>query len=361
MTHGKAKNRLSLKIIAFITAIVFILYSIFWFFVANELGNIAEKLNYESGNWEVSYEKAKVSGYPFKFKLKIENANITYHNKLSKFKIVTLLNNLEATTDARFTYIDFTLPKDILVDTYFNQKYKKWQFITKHEPHLKISEAGLINTFKIAELIYDPTKFDQQEYYIEGFEYLYKDLNCIDIVANKTLITSTADTKLKLKNIPQGYSLSLKSDSNINFTDSEYVGHNFKTIDYKADIFLKTKKGNGIYSAVSLIDLNLLQLALDKHSIGISGKVDYENNNDVTNLDLKIQEWDSFLKSLADDQIISLDKKHILEKMMQDITGKEYNDNVETEIYTTKEGSIRIGKAESSSINTYLKQLMISK
>ena len=45
---------------------------------------------------------------------------------------------------------------------------------------------------------------------------------------------------------------------------------------------------------------------------------------------------------------------------MQEITGKESNNDIETEIYTTKEGSIRIGKAEMSSITSYLKQLMIS-
>jgi hypothetical protein len=360
MARKKNRNIFSLKITIVIVTILAVIYSIFWFFIAKEINNLAKNINYETGNWKISYEKAKISGFPFHFKLKINNANITYHNKVTNLKIVSLLNNLEAKTNATFNKIEFTLPKDIFVDTYFDQKYKKWNFSTKYRPYIKISEAGIINTFKIIELIYDPERFNEQKYNLDELQYFYKELNCIDLVANKTLITTNADTQIKLKNITDSFNLALKTNSDINFTDAEYIGHNFKTLNYKTDIFLKINKENNSYTSISLLDIKLLKLSLDKHFISLSGKIDNNNNDKTTNLSLKIEEWDSLLKSLEADHIISLEKKHILENMMQDITGKEYNNNIETSIYTTKEGNVRIGKAEIGFINGYIKQFMTS-
>ena len=210
--------------------------------------------------------------------------------------------------------------------------------------------------------MYNPEKFNEQKYNLEELKYFYKELNCIDQVTNKTLITTNANTQIKLKNITDSFNLTLKTNSDINFTDAEYVGHNFKNLSYENDIFLKINKKNNSYTSISLLDIKLLKLSLDKHFISLSGTIDNNNNNTdkTTNLNLKIEEWDSLLKLLEDDHIISLEKKHILENMMQSITGKEYNNNIETSIYTTKEGNIRIGKAEIGFINGYIKQFMTS-
>lgn len=360
MSIKKNGNKISLKITVIIVSIIMILYSIFWFLMANALSDLSKNLSHETENLKISYEKAKISGFPFNFKLKISNANITYNNKTANLKIVALLNNLEVKTNTIFTNIELTLPKEMFVDTYFDQKYKKWSFVTKYRPYIKISEAGMINTFKIIELLYYPEKFNKQEYNLEELEYFYKELNCIDQITNKNLITTNADTQIKLKNINDSFNLTLKTNSDINFTDAEYIGHNFKTLRYETDIFLKINKKNNLYTSISLLDIKLLKLSLDKHFISLSGKIDNNNNDKTTNLNLKIEEWDSLLKSLEGDHIISLEKKHILENMMQNITGKEYNDNIETSIYTTKEENVRIGKAEIGFINGYIKQFMTS-
>jgi hypothetical protein len=350
-----------LIITSVIIAIILIIYTGLWFLMAHQLKELSKDLSYEADNWKISHKTIEVSGFPFNFDLKLKDVNIVYNNKFLKLKIDTNLDTLGIRTNTAFTYVKFMLPKEMHVDTYYNQKFNQWNFSTKHRPHIKIAVEGLFNTIKIAELIIDPNKFEDQNYNLKEVHYLYKELNFIDKVSNKIVLNSNTDTKLEMdRKSEKKLNISLKSSSDINFSDSDYIGHKFKKITYKADINLETQRANKTYSSVPLIDVNLLNLSLDKHKISISGDIRKTNNESKTDLKLKIWEWQSLLNSLLEQKIISLDKKAILDNVMQEITGKEKNEQIETEIYTSKEGLIRIGKADIGTVNDYLKQFMVT-
>lgn len=361
MIIASKKNRKIAKILAFISIIFIIVYVTFCFIAAKHIKDATKILSYEQGNWNISHQGIKVAGFPFKFKLQAKQVKVVYNNKIINMRIETLLDTLEIQTSPLFTHISFLLPKKIAIDTYYNQQFKQWEFATASDPFIEIEEDSLANSLKILELIYNPKKFDEQEYKLKGIRYNYQDLHFMDRTIDKEIFNSNTETAVKIKDrLAESLSVGIKSNSYINFIASDYVGHQFKKVTYQADVIIKTKKFDDKYSLMSLIDIKTLNFSIDDFNFALSGNINNDNNEMKFDLELKLKEWDTFINQLLVQNLISEDKNTILKNFIQETTGKEDNNNVEVKIYTAKEGGVRIGKIDANTLNGYFSQFMLS-
>jgi hypothetical protein len=361
MLIKKGKYRKLVKLSIFVFLIFAIIYSCLWFVAANKLNEIAKHLSYEQDNWKITHEGIKTTGFPFKFKLRVDKLKITYDNKILALKVEALLNTAKLQTGPLFNYIDLSLPDHILVDTYYNHKFNQWSVISKNGSRIKVEELSLINTFKVAELINDPAKFESQEYSLSNFRYAYKNLSFIDRVRNQEIFNSNTDTTIQIQHKSNNlFNIIIKAINDIKFIDSVFVGHQFKDITYKTDISLNAKRIDNKYSSIPSIDINLLNFTIDNFSFNLIGKIHHENNATKVDMELKLKEWDMFTNQLLNQKIISADKDLILKNMIREVSGKENNNDIDIKIYTAKEGGVRVGKIDLNLLNGYLNQFIRS-
>lgn len=339
--------------------LIFSIYSVFWFTIQHNIEKLKNFLTIENQSWKISYQKADLEGFPFKFRINIKDLKVVYNNKLLKLRIETHLDHISAETGPLLNQIVFTLPRKIIFDSYYQNKYNKWSVESKKESFFKVKEAGLINTFKIIDVIRNPDMFNEQSYSLEQIEYQYYDCHFYNLNINKELFSSDAYSKITFKNKTDSiYKLFVVADNKISFIDHDYLGYNFDKASYNLNLSLKMKKVNNEFSQVPLVNVHQAKLTLDNSKIILNGSIKHSNLSDFKiNFDINIIKLNDLLEKLVKQKSISSAKKDYIINIIKKITGENELEALSFKAYTTKDSVIRVGEVSGEEIINFMSQL----
>ena len=320
-------------------------YSFFWFLLQKNIEQFEKFLQLDTPVWKISYQKAELSGFPFKFKLTIHDLSIKFDSKPLKLRVETKLDKISAETGPLLNEITFTLPNKVTLDFFYRNSFNKWLMESSKMASLKIKEAGWINTLKIIDIINNPEVFNEQEYSLEQVEFRYEDCNFTNLNINKKIFSSDSYNKLLIDDSGDlFYKASVEARNKLKFIDNEYLGYNFKNAAYEVDVSAKLKRVQDNLAQIPLIDIKKFKFNIDDFYFNLNGSIKQTDSSGFKiSFDTSLVKFPEFLDQLVENKSISDSKKQFLVNSLMKISGSDNIEAVNIKVYNLKDSSLRVG------------------
>jgi hypothetical protein len=357
----RGSTRIKLSIVVFL--IFASLYSYAWFYSAHYLKIFLSEFSNDKKNNQISFSIKKISGFPFNLKVKLKDVTAEY--KISNIAInkdVKLdLESVTLETNVLFNYIKIILPKKVSIQATAENVMSKYELISNSMHSLEVAENNFINTHRLIEILSMPEiDLGELDLKIKRLDYIIEDLHVFNQVSGKEVFYNTSNTHVyidRLSNIRTA--IKIRAENNVTIIDhDDFAFHNLLS---KLKVGGITKANEDTYSLISG-DVKKLKLDLDGTEFSLLGSTkDLDSGKLDLSMILKVIKWKNLLDRLKEKEILSYNRYIILNTMIKSITGEYNPTDMEINIHTSKDGFIRVGQTDFSSIKDYFQQFLTSK
>lgn len=356
----KLKSNIILKSTIVAALFIIVAYVICWFAVAESLKRKLAKNHYKNDSWEASFVKAKIDGFPFKFRVELVDTKLVYINDILGTKVDLFFDSIKAETGPLFSHVDFTLSAKISTDIVFGKDSVTMDIITKKEHYLKLTEASFINSYEALKLLFD-ANYALEGLALKKLQYQANDSYLIDKKNNLEILRSDSDINLAIDSKSDGLiNARYNSKGKVDFLASPYLKHSFHHASSAVDFLLELKRLETNYVNLLSLKVNALNITLDQSSLELSGTAKQNGEEIDLDLILKLKAWDIFLQELQSQELISAEQLNTLAELMNNITSQAKVSDAEIKI-CNQDGMIKVGNSDIYSISNDLMKLTTEK
>lgn len=329
-------NRL-FKFFLLLVILVLFCYTGLWFYSSHM---IKQRLDsYSEGNFKLSYSKINMNGFPFKIKANIDDLNVYLKSEKPSFESTTTYEKVTVETDLRFSNLKITILGKSTSDGLFDNKSKALDSIYKDPCYINITARDNINTQRVIRALYNEEVLNEIK--LSKVSFIADNVTSIDRSTQKEISTSSTNIQFVFDspsaNVVNSH-ITLDSKSNITPEGKELfidlLNYPFSTLSINADIASSSDKNKAMPS----VNIKSLNFEIDKTLFSFAGNV--ENNDQektIFNINFKANEWNSFFKTLVNEDILSTKDHDIIIKLITYITGENYSEN-NIDLKLTNEG-----------------------
>jgi len=155
-------------------------YCICWFYLALKFEQQLNNIDYSDKNLKISFDKVKVSGFPHKFRLDIENPVFTF-SKILNSSLTFSGNIIQAETNILFNKIKLNFPtKGKIIGSVFNHNLNL-SIVSEGKDYIELNDASYCNLFRIIHLSRKNISPSLSDFSITNLQYENDKLNYLYI------------------------------------------------------------------------------------------------------------------------------------------------------------------------------------
>ncbi len=357
------------KLSIFITLLTVVSYIGLWVYSGYKLKQqITEFVTKPNENFKLLYSDMKLSGFPFKFKVRFSNLSIQIHPKTVNFINDMTYEIVKLETNILFSHIKFSLLGKATSDTAYSDKITSYDTIYKSDCSITLVDSNPVNTAKVIKSLYKNENLT--DFKIKEFSFIANDLVNIDRFTQKEISNASSIIQVSMDR-PSDIitNTSVKVDSTVNllsgykelFKDLLNFQIPFSKITLNTDVSYTSKKEED-RSLLPFVDIKTMKINLDETQFSFIGSIqDDQSGRTIINVDFIASEWNKLLENLMMENILSKERYNVILALLSDITGDDFPSNVIEFKISNENGALTLGKRPVYSLSNRLEQFLTSK
>ena len=357
------------KLSIFITLLAVISYVGLWAYSGYKLKQkITEFAAQTNENFKLLYSDMKLSGFPFKFKIRFSNLSLQVHPKKMNFINDMTYEIVKLETNILFNHVKLSILGKATSDTAYNGKITAFDTLYKSGCYIKLVDSNPVNTAKVVKSLYKNENFT--DFKMKEFSFIANDLVNIDRLTKAEISNASSTIQILLdrpSDIITNTSVKIDSTANLLPGYKELFQNllNFQIpiskIALNADVSYTSKKEED-RSLIPFIDLKTIKIDLDETKFSFAGLVqDDKSGRAIINVDFTASEWNKLLENLMMENILSKERYSVILALLSDITGDDFPSNVIEFKISNESGAMTVGKRPVYSLSNRLQQFIMSK
>lgn len=333
-------------------------YTGLWFYTAYKIKlAISDYAAKQDSPYQISYDSLKISGFPFKAKLKFRNFKTEYTNGNKNLAVTATYETLRIQSNITLDKFKISPSGKLNYIIANNSKESRLEDIAKGDYYFKLS-TDKSNAIELIKSSIDSQFFSNLK--IKEFHFKVNDLTTIDSDTGNKVLHSSADVKITINHDKKEPIYGeIKKNINIDILGDRCLipGLDFilaSKLKLSSDIQVLTKdeKSTAVFPSINIRNFSL---SADDTKISFNGTIKDDLKTSNFKVNVTAENLDILLQTLIKEEFLSIEKYSIIISILKDILGDEFpQDMIKFEVKNDKFG-IKLGEAYFTSLLNHIK------